>query len=122
MSSRADFIPRQYIDVFQALQDSVPPWDDSHIHDIIRYSLKSCQGLQLEEVFDTIGEVLGSASIGQVHKAKLTKKYGGETVAIKVMHPNAEKMFRNDFKVFRTLCKVALPGWDPILRELEVSS
>ena len=61
-----------------------------------------------------------SASIGQVHKAKLTPKYGGDTVAVKVMHPNAEKMFRNDFKVFRTLCKVALPGWDPILRELEM--
>ena len=64
--------------------------------------------------------VLCSASIGQVHKAKLTKKYGGDTVAVKVMHPNAEHQFRNDFKVFRTLCKVALPGWDPILRELEM--
>ncbi|KAL3801220.1 hypothetical protein HJC23_012620 [Cyclotella cryptica] len=120
MSSRADFIPRQYIDVFQTLQDSVPPWNHAQIQEIVRDSLKSCQGLQLEEVFDEIGEVLGSASIGQVHKAKLSQKYGGETVAIKVMHPNAEKMFRDDFKVFRTLCKVALPGWDPIIRELEL--
>lgn len=61
-----------------------------------------------------------SASIGQVHKAKLTPAYGGDTVAVKVMHPNAENLFRNDFKVFRTLCKIALPGWDPILRELEM--
>jgi predicted unusual protein kinase regulating ubiquinone biosynthesis (AarF/ABC1/UbiB family) len=60
-----------------------------------------------------------SASIGQVHKAKLTSKYGGYTVAVKVMHPNAEDLFRNDLKVFRTLCKVALPGWEPILREFE---
>lgn len=118
MSSRADFIPRQYVDVFSSLQDSVPPWDAEHVQQIIRDSLETCQGLQLDEVFDSIDEVLGSASIGQVHKAKLTS---GETVAVKVMHPNAEKMFRNDFKVFRTLCKVALPGWDPILRELEVS-
>jgi len=40
-------------------------------------------------------------------------------VAVKCMHPNAEELFSNDFKVFRTLVKVALPGWDPILRELE---
>ena len=118
MSSRADFIPRQYVDVFSSLQDAVPPWDSERIEAMIRDSLQTCQGLQLEEVFDSIDEVLGSASIGQVHKAKLTT---GETVAVKVMHPNAEKMFRDDFKVFRTLCKVALPGWDPILRELEVS-
>lgn len=120
MSSRADFIPRPYIDVFSSLQDSVPPWDDSRIKETIRDSLESCQGLQLEEVFESIGEVLGSASIGQVHKAKLTSTYGGDTVALKVMHPNTEQMFRDDFKVFRTLCRVALPGWDPILRELEV--
>lgn len=119
MSSRADFIPRQYIDVFSSLQDSVPPWDVERVQEIVRDSLQSCQGLDFEEVFDSIDEVLGSASIGQVHKARLTS---GETVAVKVMHPNAEKMFHDDFKVFRTLCKVALPGWDPILRELEVNA
>ena len=117
MSSRADFIPRQYVDAFNTLQDNVPPWDDERVEEIIRDSLEKCQGLQFEEVFDSIGEVLGSASIGQVHKAKLTS---GDTVAVKVMHPNAETMFRNDFQVFRTLCNVALPGWSPILRELEV--
>eukprot|EP00985_Skeletonema_marinoi_P020325 scaffold12044_cov103-Skeletonema_marinoi.AAC.4 len=78
------------------------------------------QGLTIEDVFESFDEVLGSASIGQVHKAKLTPEFGGETVAVKVMHPNAETRFRNDFKIFRTLCKVALPGWDPILRELEM--
>jgi aarF domain-containing kinase len=99
MSSRADFIPRQYIDVFHTLQDAVPPWSIESVEEIIRDSLDTCQGLQLEEVFDSIDEVLGSASIGQVHKAKLTS---GKTVAVKVMHPNAEKMFRDDFKVSKT--------------------
>ncbi|KAL7538746.1 hypothetical protein ACHAXR_009624 [Thalassiosira sp. AJA248-18] len=120
MSSRADFIPRQYVDVFSTLQDQVDPWPTERIEGIVRESLRTSQGVDIEDVFDNIGEVLGSASIGQVHKAKLTSKYGGDTVAVKVMHPNAENQFRNDFKVFRSLCKVALPGWDPILRELEM--
>lgn len=120
VSSRADFVPRQYVDCFHTLQDSVPPWEKERIEAIVRASLESCQGVELEDVFVDIGEVLGSASIGQVHKATLTQQYGGGEVAIKVMHPSAETTFRNDFKVFRTLCKVALPGWDPILRELEL--
>ena len=120
MSSRADFIPRQYVDVFSSLQDSVPPWENDRVLQIVQQSLTDSQGLSVEDVFQSFDEVLGSASIGQVHKAKLTPEFGGDTVAVKVMHPNAEARFRNDFKIFRALCKVALPGWDPILRELEM--
>eukprot|EP00984_Skeletonema_dohrnii_P003902 scaffold1341_cov117-Skeletonema_dohrnii-CCMP3373.AAC.1 len=105
MSSRADFIPRQYVDVFSELQDSVPPWETDRVKRIVQQSLMDSQGLTIEDVFESFDEVLGSASIGQVHKAKLTPEFGGETVAVKVMHPNAETRFRNDFKIFRTLCK-----------------
>lgn len=127
MSSRADFVPRQYVDCFHTLQDSVPPWDKERVEAIVRESLRTTQNVDMEDVFESFGEVLGSASIGQVHKATLTPEYasiggyaGGKTVAVKVMHPDAEFRFRNDFKIFRALCKVALPGWDPILRELEM--
>lgn len=126
MSSRADFVPRQYVDCFHTLQDAVPPWETERVEAIVRESLRTTQNVDFEDVFESFGEVLGSASIGQVHKATLTPKYasiggytGGKTVAVKVMHPDAEFRFRNDFKIFRALCKVALPGWDPILRELE---
>jgi hypothetical protein len=111
LSSRADFVPRQYVDVFSELQDSVPPWEKERVVSIVRDSLMSCQGLKIDDVFESFDEVLGSASIGQVHKAKLTPKFGGEIVAVKVMHPNAETRFRNDFKLFRALCKLVLPGW-----------
>jgi len=127
MSSRADFVPRQYVDAFHTLQDSVPPWEKGRVEAIVRESLRREQNLAMEDVFENgLGEVLGSASIGQVHGATLTPRFasspgysGGRTVAVKVMHPDAEFRFRNDFKIFRALCKVALPGWDPILRELE---
>ncbi|KAL7533227.1 hypothetical protein ACHAWF_004398 [Thalassiosira exigua] len=119
LSSRADFIPRQYVDAFSALQDQVNPYEQDRIEWIIRESLQSCQELDMEDVFESVDEVLGSASIGQVHKAKLTPKYGGGTVAVKVMHPNAETQFANDFKVFIGLTNVALSGWGPIVRELE---
>ena len=122
MSSRADFVPRQYVDCFHTLQDAVPPWEKDRVEAIVRESLRTHQNVDFEDVFESFGEVLGSASIGQVHRATLTPTYasvGGKTVAVKVLHPDAEFRFRNDFKIFRALCKVALPGWDPILRELE---
>lgn len=59
MSSRADFIPRQYIDVFSTLQDEVPPYELDRIEGILRESLRCCQGVELEDVFESIGDVLG---------------------------------------------------------------
>jgi aarF domain-containing kinase len=127
MSSRADFVPMQYCDKFSSLQDAVPPWPKDRVEVIVRESLREAQNVAMEDVFESFGEVLGSASIGQCHRATLTRKYssigkyrGGKDVAVKVMHPDAENRFKNDFKIFRALCKVALPGWDPILRELEM--
>ena len=127
MSSRADFVPMQYCDVFSSLQDAVPPWSKDRVEAIVRESLHGTQKLAMEDVFESFGEVLGSASIGQCHRATLTPEYasvgkyrGGKDVAVKVMHPDAENRFKNDFKIFRALCRVALPGWDPILRELEM--
>jgi len=82
---------------------------------------------------------IGSASIGQCHKATIKRKYitadGTDNdsvvdsiddddddtatvdIAVKVMHPDAEQRFQYDFQVFRWLCKVALTGWTPILDE-----
>lgn len=126
MSARADFIPRQYVDRFSTLQDAVPPWPMETIEGLVRGSLRDNQGMELEDVFESFGEVLGSASIGQVHRARLTPRCaaaggyrGGRDVAVKVMHPDAERRFSSDFKVFRSLCRVALPGWDPIMEELQ---
>ena len=59
MSSRADFIPRQYVDVFTTLQDNAPPWDKDRIEAIINDSLQSCQQVNMNDVFESIGEVLG---------------------------------------------------------------
>lgn len=68
MSSRPDFVPPQYIDLFTTVQDSIPqsPCDD--IVKIIEENLNSNLGLNFNDVFASIDETaLGSASIGQVN-------------------------------------------------------
>jgi aarF domain-containing kinase len=120
-----DFVPPQYIDLFIAAQDSIPQWPIDDVVNAIDTSLNSAFGLGFDDVFQSIeSSALGSASIGQVHKAKLKSEYanlegynGGEIVAVKVMHRGAEERFHHDFKVFRWLCKIALQGWEPILDE-----
>jgi aarF domain-containing kinase len=59
MSSRADFIPRQYVDAFTTLQDNAPPCDKDRIEATIHDSLRSCQQVNMNDVFESIGEVLG---------------------------------------------------------------
>jgi aarF domain-containing kinase len=128
LSSRPDFIPEAYVNIMQTVQDDVPAWDASEIFDVIDKSWRRNFNLGVYDLLQEFDpEVLGSASIGQVHLGKLRKDVRKrmnlgkerELVAIKVMHLDAEDRFRNDFKIFKWLCRLALPGWTPILRELE---
>lgn len=122
LSSRPDFMPTQYVLAFSELQDNIPPWDVEVVHGIALAALRDeCPafGDDYDDiVFDP--EALGSASIGQVHRAVLHRKdnYTKE-VAVKVMHQCARSTFENDFQVFRHLCKIALPTWKNLLDALE---
>jgi predicted unusual protein kinase regulating ubiquinone biosynthesis (AarF/ABC1/UbiB family) len=106
-------------------QDSLPQWPLEEVVAIVNASLGSEHGLSFEDVFESMdADALGSASIGQCHRAILKDSYanqpgycGGTVAAVKVMHPGAENRFRHDFQVFRWLCKIALTGWEPILDE-----
>ena len=116
-------MPPQYIELFTTVQDSIPQSAIEEIVEIVNENLQSEFGKGFHEVFESIDPIaLGSASIGQVHRARLREATDpawthGEIVAVKVMHRGAEERFHHDFQVFRLLCKVALSGWETILDE-----
>jgi predicted unusual protein kinase regulating ubiquinone biosynthesis (AarF/ABC1/UbiB family) len=57
-------------------------------------------GKDPSEIFSEFDEQpLGSASIGQVHRAVL--KDSGQEVAVKVQYPDSEKLFTNDMSSIR---------------------
>ena len=123
LSSRPDFIPPQYVHAFAELQDNIPPCDVEYVHGIALNALRQeCPTFEQEYndiVLDT--EVLGSASIGQVHRAVLHRKdKTTKEVAVKVMHQGAKSMFEHDFHVFKMLTKIALPSWQTMHDTLEV--
>ena len=70
IGARSDFVPEATCAWLRKLQDEVPPMSPPEVTDIIQAELA---GPTLEDVFDWIDldKPLGSASIAQVHKARL---------------------------------------------------
>lgn len=72
-SNRSDIIPKEYADAFKALRANVAPVPFSVIMDTIEESL----GHPWQETFAEIEEEpLGSASVAQVHRARLAQGLG----------------------------------------------
>ncbi|MDQ3864851.1 MAG: AarF/ABC1/UbiB kinase family protein [Actinomycetota bacterium] len=95
LSTRSDILPEGVLSELQKLQDTAKPMPAGLAQQIIEGEL----GAPVDEVFASFDPVpLGSASIGQVHRAVLR---GGEMVAIKVQRPEAPPRVGSDLELMR---------------------
>jgi ubiquinone biosynthesis protein len=95
LSTRSDILPEGVLSELQKLQDTAKPMPAGVAQRIIEQEL----GAPVDEVFASFDPVpLGSASIGQVHKAVLRT---GETVAVKVQRPEAPGRVAGDLELMR---------------------
>jgi ubiquinone biosynthesis protein len=100
MSNRADLLPEALIDEFEKLQSNVPPFETALARQIIEEEL----GRPISEVFSEFDDVtLGSASIGQVHRARLLT---GEEVVVKVQRPGVREKVRSDLALLHELVRL----------------
>ena len=100
MSNRADLLPQALIDEFEKLQSNVPPFETVLARQIIEEEL----GRPITEVFSEFDDVtLGSASIGQVHRARLLT---GEEVVVKVQRPGVKEKVRSDLALLHELVRL----------------
>ena len=99
LSNRPDVLPEALIRQFEKLQSEVPPMPFADIQRIVEEEL----GQPISEVFEELEEkALGSASIGQVHRAVLRLEDGStEDVVIKVQRPKARKIIETDLSILR---------------------
>jgi predicted unusual protein kinase regulating ubiquinone biosynthesis (AarF/ABC1/UbiB family) len=96
LSSRADLLPQQALDVLGSLQDEVPPAPYSHVVSVIEADLHK----PVAELFGSLEETAtAAASLGQVHKGTIVGT--GEVVAVKVQRPNIEELVRMDLSTIR---------------------
>lgn len=95
MSMRPDFLPQEYCDEFMKLQNGAKPLPFSTIIEVIEQEYSR----RWNKVFSSVDEeVLGSASIAQVHRAVLTT---GERVVVKVQRPGIYKVMARDMVLLK---------------------
>ncbi len=101
MSNRPDMLPEPLIKEFEKLQDNVPPFSYEEVRRIIREET----GNELEDIFAEFNPVtLASASIGQVHMAKL---HNGDKVVVKVQRPEAQESIERDLTILADIVRRA---------------
>ncbi|WP_071515644.1 AarF/ABC1/UbiB kinase family protein [Geitlerinema sp. PCC 9228] len=99
LSTRADLLPREYVEALGGLQDKVPPFPAEEAIALVETELGSSI-YSLYREFDHFP--IAAASLGQVHKAKL---HTGEDVVVKVQRPGLERLFQLDFQALGKLVR-----------------
>lgn len=101
IASTPSLFPREYVEEFQGCLDQTPTLPFSYIQEVLATEFA---GRNLDEIFASIDETpLASASIAQVHAAKLTT---GENVVIKVQKPGVETILYTDLNVVHWATKM----------------
>lgn len=93
LSTRPDILPPVFIDQLELLQDNVTPESFQKVE----ATLKSELGKPISDIFQSIEiEPLATASIGQVHRARL---FNGIDVVIKVQRSNVAQQIAVDLEI-----------------------
>jgi len=101
MSTRPDVVGGELADELEKLQTCVPADSYKLVAELIQEEL----GQPVEDVFAEFAtEPVASASIGQVHRARL---YSGEEVAVKVQHHEIQQQVRVDLDILAGLAQLA---------------
>ncbi|KAA9156850.1 AarF/ABC1/UbiB kinase family protein [Microbacterium lushaniae] len=113
LSTRPDLLPPAYIIELSKLQDAAPPVPAADIRDAIQREL----GAEPEDLFAEFEWTpLASASIGQVHAARLED---GTSVVVKVRRPDAVRQVQEDLEILNGLATRVDRAWAPA-REYDV--
>ena len=100
LSVRPDLVPKSYVKELEKLQDRVPPFPFSQARKIVEQELKN----PLARVFSEFHpKPIASASISQVHKAKLKN---GPWVAVKVQRPKVRDIMERDITIMFHLARL----------------
>ncbi len=110
--ARADVVPKPFVDELSKFHDAVPPRSFDDLLPIVEADL----GRPASEVFESIDPLpLGSASLAQVHRARLRD---GAEVVVKIQYPEARKIFPLDLAMVRRVAAVV----QPMQRTLDLTS
>lgn len=108
LSTRPDLLPDDIIDELTLLQDRVPPFANA------RDRISTIYQKPIEELFASFdNEALASASIAQVHAARL---HTGEEVVVKVLRPGIRNIIKRDIGLLLTFARLLSRYWSVVKR------
>ena len=97
LSTRSDLLPAPYTVALSRLQDHVEPMPLDTIEEVFRDEI----GMSVKDAFEWFdGDPLASASLGQVHRARLAN---GHEVVVKIQRPEARPQIRDDMEAIGEL-------------------
>ena len=105
LSTRPDLVPEDIARELKRLQDNVPPFPNDQARILIEEQL----GRPVGELFaEFSAEPLASASIAQVHAARLFDEQGrpGKEVVVKVVRPRIEHTIERDLRLLETMARL----------------
>jgi ubiquinone biosynthesis protein len=103
LSTRADLLPPDIIHELKKLQEDVPPvpFDD------VARQVEESLGAKLGDVFAEFDDhPIASASIGQVHRARLRTPGGDVDVAVKVQRPRIRATIERDLDLLYLMARL----------------
>nr|WP_078083981.1 ubiquinone biosynthesis regulatory protein kinase UbiB [Microbulbifer mangrovi] len=104
LSTRPDLLPPDMVLELNQLQDNVPPYPADQC--IAR--IEAALGAPVDELFAEFErEPLASASVAQVHAARLKDDRGapGKSVVVKVLRPGIDKIIQQDLQLLRHIAR-----------------
>ena len=99
LSARPDVLPPDYVAQLSKLQDQVPSFPFPLARTLLREEL----GERLNQVVFIEETPLGSASLAQVHGARLAD---GRAVVLKLQRPNLDRLFQLDLEVMQQVAEL----------------
>lgn len=98
LSTRSDFLGKEIAKELSNLQDNIPAVSFEEIDGVFQMTT----GKNVSELFTSFDEVpIASASIGQVHKARLLSS--GKEVVVKIQKPCVARQIRDDLQTLKSI-------------------
>ena len=108
LSTRRDLLPLDLADELAKLQDQVPPFPPERA----LAQVEAAYGRPAKDVFAEFDPTpVASASVAQVHFARLHAKDGGHEVAVKILRPDMEAIIDHDLALLDTLAGLLETVW-----------
>jgi ubiquinone biosynthesis protein len=114
LATRPDVVGPEVALRLERLQDRMAPFP----RDQAIRSIETAFKRRIDEIFIEFGEPVAAASIAQVHKARVRDRNGEREVAVKVLRPGIERLFRRDLSDMYFAARIA-ELWFPETRRLK---